>query len=458
MLRRILFTNFKLVYRLSRWSRQRLSPLGSVLAGALVGAGVFGIDTRQTLAFQLAALLFTLFAVAVVASIRFRPSLRLRRVLPQFTTAEVPFSYSVCVRNEGRRIERDLKLSDQVRAPLPNFQEFIAAARRDRRNLFDRFVGYPRWIELVRRRRGLSLAISPVPTIPPGEEIEIKISVNPTRRGYVHFQKMSLLRPDPLGLFNAVRVVEQPQSMLVLPKRYAAPRVQLSGRRRYQPGGEGLASSVGDSQEFASLRDYRPGDPMRHIHWRSWARTGKPIVKEFQDEFFDRNALVLDTFAATADREIFEEAVSVAASFACADWGPDSLLDLLFVGPGAEQFTAGRGLADTSNMLEVLACVEPCADQDFDSLGELVIAHAGQLSGIVCVFQQWDRQRRELIGRLQAQAVALLVLVIVAGDEAGRLDPGPLRLQPQRFIPVQLGQAARILATLDLNGGGARAA
>ena len=38
------------------------------------------------------------------------------------------------------------------------------------------------------------------------------------------------------------------------------------------------------------------GDPLRKIHWRSWARRGKPVVKEYQEEYFSRIALVLDTF------------------------------------------------------------------------------------------------------------------------------------------------------------------
>jgi uncharacterized protein (DUF58 family) len=57
-----------------------------------------------------------------------------------------------------------------------------------------------------------------------------------------------------------------------------------------------MASNIGQSEEFVSLREYRRGDPPRHIHWRSWAKAGKPIVKEFEDEFFVRHALVLDTF------------------------------------------------------------------------------------------------------------------------------------------------------------------
>ena len=75
------------------------------------------------------------------------------------------------------------------------------------------------------------------------------------------------------------------------------PHIQLRGQRKYQPGGVALASSIGESDEFVALRDYRAGDPMRRIHWRSWARVGRPVVREYQDEFFVRHALVLDTFA-----------------------------------------------------------------------------------------------------------------------------------------------------------------
>ena len=50
-------------------------------------------------------------------------------------------------------------------------------------------------------------------------------------------------------------------------------------------------------------------------------------------------------------------AVSVAASFACTVLTQESLLDLLFVGPQSYCFTAGRGLAQADQMLEILAAV-----------------------------------------------------------------------------------------------------
>lgn len=57
-----------------------------------------------------------------------------------------------------------------------------------------------------------------------------------------------------------------------------------------------LSSSTGDAIEFVGTRDYREGDPPRNIHWRSWARRGAPVVKEYQEEYFCRIALILDTF------------------------------------------------------------------------------------------------------------------------------------------------------------------
>src|SRR5438445_5696375 len=149
---------------------------------------------------------------------------------------------------------------------------------------------------------------------------------------------------------------------------------------KYQDGGVALASNVGQSDEFVALRDYRPGDPLRHIHWRSWAKAGEPIVKEFEDEFFVRHALVLDTFIEHPLSEVFEEAVSVAASFACSLRTQESLLDLLFVGPQSYCFTAGRGLAHQDQMLEILASVQACGDKPFHALEHLVLGQLNEAS------------------------------------------------------------------------------
>jgi uncharacterized protein (DUF58 family) len=216
---------------------------------------------------------------------------------------------------------------------------------------------------------------------------------------------------------------------------------------KYQPGGIALASSVGESEEYVALRDYRHGDPLRRIHWRSWARAGRPIVKEFQDEFFVRHALVLDTFIDHPNSEAFEEAVSVAASFACTIQTQESLLDLLFVGPEAYCFTSGRGLAHTDQMLEILAAVRVCPAKPFDLLENLVLNHVTRVSGCICVLLAWDARRREFVRKLKLLGVPLLVL-LVSEPEAPEPDPGPLRDDPGSFHVLKAGAVPAGLARL----------
>src|SRR6185436_5709140 len=132
----------------------------------------------------------------------------------------------------------------------------------------------------------------------------------------------------------------------------------LPGSRRYQQGGVALASSVGDSEEFVGLRDYRPGDPLQRIHWKSFVRAAKPVVREYQDEYFERHALVIDTFAKGGDERLLEEVVSIAASFAYTIETRECLLDLMFVGAHAYSYTAGRGQLSPGGLLEILAGVQ----------------------------------------------------------------------------------------------------
>jgi uncharacterized protein (DUF58 family) len=241
--------------------------------------------------------------------------------------------------------------------------------------------------------------------------------------------------------------VAAPQTVLILPKRYPLPPIALPGAMRYQEGGVALAANVGRSEEFVALRDYRHGDPLRHIHWRSWAKTGKPIVKEFEDEFFVRHALVLDTFDDEPNSEVLEEAVSIAASFACTVLTQESLLDLLFVGNRSYCFTAGRGLAEADQMLEILASVRNCADKTFETLEHLVLNHIAVVSGCICVLQRWDGARQEFVKKLRVLDIPLLVLVVVRPEEK-KPDAGQLRDEPGTFHVLEIGRIEEELSKL----------
>jgi uncharacterized protein (DUF58 family) len=418
-------------YRLDR----RFTRGGSLALSLLGAAAVIGIDTSRTVGYQVLTLVLALLVISAASSLVFRGRFVARRVLPRFASVGVPLTYRMAIGNQTSRRQHGLVLLEELADPRPSFEEFTTAREpgEERRNWFDRQVGYPRWAWLVSQKRGAVVPPRPLPPLAPSAETDVTVELTPLRRGHIRFTGLTIARPDPLGLVHALKSIRLPQSLLVLPRRYPMAPIQLGGYRKYQPGGVALASSVGDSEEFMALRDYRAGDPMRRIHWRSWARVGRPVVREYQDEFFVRHALVLDTFAAPDGYAVFEEAVSVAASIAVSVETQESLLDLMFVGPETYCFTAGRGVGSTDRLLEVLASVSACRDKPFRALHRAVIDRHDALSSCVCVLLAWDEPRQELVRDLEALGTPTRVFVVGERGALTGLPPHVHRLEVGRI-------------------------
>ncbi len=397
-----------------------LAAVGLLLTGGMA------TDTEQSAGYQVFGLLFCCLLASMAAAPFFRMRFSAERLLPRFGTVGQPLVYRVLVTNLTRVAQAGLHVFDDLADPRPTFDEFRreTASTSRRKSFRVSTTTLPRRLGAPKPR--------PLPVLAPGAGGDAQLQLIPWRRGVLRFRGLSVTRPDPLGLFRAFSSVAAPATVTILPRRYPLPAITLPGAARYQQGGVAFASSIGESEEFVSLRDYRQGDPLRHIHWRSWAKRGEPVVKEFQDEFFVRHALILDTFTEPDNVAVFEEAVSVAASFACTIDTQESLLDLLFVGPEAYSFTIGRGVAHADQMLEVLASVQTCMDHGFAALQKLVIEHSEGVSGCICIFVEWNDERRKLVRSLRALGVPLLVLLVreagappldaaAAGDAGGDL-------------------------------------
>jgi uncharacterized protein (DUF58 family) len=443
---RVLYRIYRMITGLQHSLMRRFTKPGLTVLGGFVVAGMIGgLDTENSVGDQAVTLLLFLLVTAFASSLYFRGSFTATRMLPRFGTAGQPFTYRVTVKNHAAHTQKALTLLENLADPRPSFEEWrdVQLANEKLRRPF----------RLSPSRRTTSFQRAKVnearmTEARPGGEAETAIEVTPLQRGVLRFDGVTLARPDPLGLFRAFLKYPLPQSVLILPKRYPLPAISLPGTLRYQEGGVALASNIGRSDEFVSLREYRRGDPLRHIHWRSWAKTGKPIVKEFEDEFFARYALVLDTFTDVPRSEEFEEAVAVAASFACTIPSQESLLDLLFVGAEAYCFTAGRGLAHADQLLEVLASARTCTGKPFNALETLVVNHSHAVSGCICVFLSWDERRQEFVKRLRMLGLPLLVLVVMPEGHREKLDPGPMKDEPHHFHVLEAGRIEEGLARL----------
>lgn len=391
---------------------------------------------NQASVWQLRALLFALPLVSISWVFFRKGSVTASRDTPHLATAGEAITYKVSIHNKGKAILRGATLIETAHDNRPSLSVFCSSKEPNEasRNLFDRKFNYYRWLWLQRILTSYDVKTSePLPALKPDATTNIDITLTPLKRGIIELTDIRLCLHDPLGLFQRFRKMPSSHDkIIVLPRRYSIPQLLLSGNARFQTGGDTASSSVGQSGDFTSIRDYKPGDAIKHIHWKSWARTGKPIIKEYEDVLFPRYGLVLDTISTAEHSDIFEAAVSIAASFSTTIDTQQSLLDLMFINDDAFTFSTGRGEEKVANILEVLASVTFSPDKNFTSLHKLISKHQKDLSACICIFTGWCEQRCDMITRLHLENLNLHIIVVCSElsevQEIHKLHPSPTRL------------------------------
>jgi uncharacterized protein (DUF58 family) len=140
------------------------------------------------------------------------------------------------------------------------------------------------------------------------------------KRGRYKFRTLEIVTRSPFGLLERRVTVTEPDELIVYPtvgqltRRWNLVQRQASETRR----GHRHDRST-QQQEYHGLRDYRPGDSPRWIHWRTSARLGQPMVKEFEQQNEQDLAILLDpwlprTKVTPEQREVLEQAVQFAAT------------------------------------------------------------------------------------------------------------------------------------------------
>ncbi|MCP4151644.1 MAG: DUF58 domain-containing protein [bacterium] len=450
-------------FRFTQWRRKRFTPVGGAVGTLVFICAVLGLRLYRNQIYEVLAFFLALLVLSMIRARFFRPLLDAKRLLPKYATVGEKLIYRVAISNFTAKMLEGLVFLDNTGDPRPTYDEFMAEKEpnEDDRNAWDRKVMYHRWAWMVRRNRQAYPDYFPVPELPPnpggvnssvnpGVAATFQVELEPLRRGYLELTGITIGSPGPFGLFRGVKELDVHDRVLILPKRYPLPQLRLPGSRKYHSGGVAMTTSIGNSSEFISLRDYRPGDPLRHIHWKSWAKTDRLIIKEFQDEYFVRHALILDTDINNGDRESFEEAVSVAASFVLTVQNQESLLDLMFVEEHAYCFSSGRGLGYSENMLEILACVKGSVEKNESifNLSTLVKKYTPLLSGCICIFLAWDSERKDFVSWLMSRSIPVKVLLISKNEPPAPDESDPKKNDSGNFHFLKPGNMEEGLAQL----------
>ncbi|MEA2451648.1 MAG: hypothetical protein QOG04_358 [Actinomycetota bacterium] len=149
----------------------------------------------------------------------------------------------------------------------------------------------------------------------PGESSHVELVRMAARRGRFVEGTAVISSAAPFGLVRSKRRLEVPGEVTIVPRW-----VDLTTFPIFEPSS--APSEVlherpraGAGEEFVGVREFRPGDPLRSVHWRSTARAGNLIVREFEQEISSRAGIVLaGADHGTGPASSFETLVSAAAS------------------------------------------------------------------------------------------------------------------------------------------------
>lgn len=149
---------------------------------------------------------------------------------------------------------------------------------------------------------------------------EVSYPVRSDVRGRFVVGPLSLRFADLFGLVELTRSFTTTDALVVTPTVTPLPEIRLGGD--WAGGGDSRARSISTmGEDDVTTREYRHGDDLRRVHWRSTARYGELMVRREEQPWQNRGVLLLDS-RVTAHRgegpgSSFEWAVSAIASVGC---------------------------------------------------------------------------------------------------------------------------------------------
>jgi len=308
---------------------QVVNPTRRVLAVTLLGGLLVALDLVGIARTGLLGFTFVVLVVAV----------RVYAVLAQVALASCRVRATHRGSVEGRDINVEYEVCNDSLVPIA---------------LVELSLNYPWYLKLSKGSRGGMVAI------PPRGCVEYRVSFK-GRTGLHRIGPLKAVFRDPLGLYRGVELELGP-TLEVKVRPVESERLLRALLQVSRATGISRSRRPGEGVEFYDVREYRPGDELRRIHWKALAR-GKLAVKEFEFETATYTLLVLvldETMLQGPYLETpFEQAARIASLLASLASRRGDYVALLVLGSGAITSTRfGRGKRGYSSILRAISSID----------------------------------------------------------------------------------------------------
>lgn len=227
---------------------------------------------------------------------------------------------------------------------------------------------------------------------------EVSYPVRSDGRGHFEVGPLSIRVSDPFGMIELVRTFTATTRLVVTPQVHRLPVLAATSESNGSGDRRPRAFTVG-SAEDVTVRDYRRGDDLRRVHWRSTARTGELMVRREEQPWQSRATVLLDGRmlaheGSSGPGSSLEWAVSAAASVAVHLTRAGFAVRLLTDHPSIEASTwhdhTLSPQAQSGPVLDQLAALRPSAQLRLASAAQAVSRQPGLLVAVLGRLQPGD--------------------------------------------------------------------
>lgn len=295
-------------------------------------------------------------------------------------------------------------------------------------------------------------------SVPLMESRVIPLRLTARRRGHYHIGPVRVRLGDAMGLFASECAFTSQTAVTVYPRVHPIDNLPIPLSQPFGPT-RTQERAFEDPSNHAEIRPYRPGDNPRYIHWKTSARRGELMMRQYELNATTQMTIFVDLHgAAHTTGEVLTEEVAVELAASLAALGLRRKIDVGLVCHGRERASVhvGRGQRTFHEILEVLARAEATSQVPLEQVLEAEAAHLTAKSTLVVITPRLSSPLAELLIRLRARHQVMLVLV--EGDdaptEADRSLTGLLSLRRVALYRVPPGADLRRLAEMRITTAG----
>jgi uncharacterized protein (DUF58 family) len=295
------------------WRRIKFSRGGIFFSAGALAVGFAAINTGNNLLYLLLGAMLGFIAISSWLSEQVIGGVRVTRKTPRGVTVGNPLRIHYHIQSRKKRIPGfSLEIGEEG-LPGQAFIPFLKAGRTAEARSENRFV----------------------------------------KRGIFPLEAITVSTSFPFGLFRKSLSLTSGGELVIWPRTDRRVRTPSPGGGRNPSSGSVALGSAGPRGEYRGLRGYRPGDDPKDIHWRTTARLGTPVVREYEQNDAETLWVCLDARGEPGERA--EAAVETAASMAARAFREGKRFG--YAGPGVS-VEAGQGPGQLERVLDALARVD----------------------------------------------------------------------------------------------------